>query len=126
MSLKMSTTDDVARASGGGLVEVTGRRGAPVDQQLRLVLVEEPDTPDVASGRVVHIKASETEPLLDAVQLCQSILVERGKRVPFRTGLRRPRRASSAYRLQVSVGAVAHHVEPTVEDVEIGLLSLDL
>ena len=55
----MAPAQHVARGRGGRLVEVPGRRGTPVDQQLGLLVVGEPDPSDVAPVAVAQVEPAE-------------------------------------------------------------------
>ena len=69
---------------GGGLVEVAGLGGAPVDHQALQVLGGQADAPDVLGLTGVQVEASKHEAVVDGVELGEAVLVECGKRVPLR------------------------------------------
>jgi len=55
----------------GGPVERLGRRRPPVDQQLPVLVVGEPDPADVPALAAEQVEPAEAEPLLDRPQLGQ-------------------------------------------------------
>ena len=78
---------DVTGGGGGRLVELAGRRRPPVDQQLGLLVVGEPEAADVAAGAVAQVDPAERQPVLDGLQLGQPLLVQAGEGVALRAVL---------------------------------------
>src|SRR5690606_13791593 len=103
-----------------------GRRRAPVGEQRRLLLVDETDPADVAALAVAHVQAPEREPLLDRLELGDTVLVQRGERVALRAVLGRARRAGAADRGEARTGLAAQLVQPPVETVDDLLLAREL
>jgi hypothetical protein len=118
--------DDLARRGGGGLVEVAGGGRPPVDQQLGLLVVGEPEPADVAPGSVAQVDPAEGQPVLHGLQLGQPLLVQGGEGVTLGPVLVGADRAGPAYGGELGGGAGPQRVQALVQPVDVRLLGGDL
>ncbi len=123
---QVAPADDLAGGRGGRLVEVAGRRGPPVDQQLGLLVVGEPEPADVAAGAVAQVDPAEGQPVLDGLQLGQPLLVQGGEGVALGPVLVGADRAGPAYGGKLGGRAGPQRVQARVQPVDVRLLGGDL
>ena len=123
---QVAPADDLAGGRGGGLVEVAGRGGPPVDQQLGLLVVGEPEPADVAAGAVAQVDPAEGQPVLDGLQLGQPLLVQGGEGVALGPVLVGADRAGPAYGGELGGRAGPQRVQARVQPVDVRLLGGDL
>ena len=140
--LDVPATPDTEWSGGGGDVERTGRRGAPVDQQWLIVvaLITDAESADVAplarvGGQTVaggvctavgraEVELAEAQPVLGGVQLSESVGLLGGGDVALGAAL--PGASFLPQYLRESArGALAQGVEPVVEHGHVFLLAGD-
>jgi hypothetical protein len=85
---QLPAPDDPVRLHRGGPVERLGRRRPPVDQQLPVLVVGQPDPADVPALATEQVQPAEAEPLLDRTQLGQPGGVQGHEGVPLAAGRR--------------------------------------
>ena len=111
----------------GGQIERPSGVGAPVHQQLLVVIgiVVNTDPPDVETISFVEIQPAEAQPVLGRVELGNLLEVHGAKCLAL--GPRLVRAAALLQHLCQPVrGALPHVVKPTVEHGDVPLLSPDV
>lgn len=107
----------------GREIEGTGDRGAPVDQQRRVlgVVLADSDTADMVRGAVREIDAAETERTVDRVQRGQQTRALGDQNIAFEPGLL-PGADRRQGVLDLLGGDTTQHVDTVVEPVDEFLL----
>ena len=123
---QVAAPDHAVGPRGGRAVEGLRGRRAPVREQRGVLVVGEPDPPDVARRAVRQVEPAEGEALLDAVELGQAILVQGRERVPLGAVLRRAGRTVASHVGEACRGLGAQRVQARVVGVDGGLLDVDL
>ena len=117
--------DAVGRDRGRPVERLRGRC-PPVQQQLPVLVVGQPDPADVAVLAVAQVQPPEAQPVLDGAQLAQPAAVQRGERVALGAGRGGAGAGRAAYPLQRLPGPGPELVESPVERVEVALLGVEL
>ena len=123
---QLPAPDHPVRPHRGGPVERLGRRRPPVDQQLPVLVVGQPDPADVPALAAEQVQPAEAEPLLHRPQLGQPTGVQCDEGVPLAARGRRAGRRLPSHRVQRPLAAHPQLVQPRVEHVQVLLLGLAL
>jgi hypothetical protein len=110
-----------------GRIERACRRCAPVHQQrfVLVLLVQQPEPPDVAPLAVVGVKPTERQSVLRSAQGRETVGVHRGRGVALRKRLRRAHRLVVQHAVETLRGIGAPGVEALVEHGYVLALVLD-
>jgi hypothetical protein len=122
--------DQAGRILGGGGVEGLRRGRAPVDELGLVLVVAQPDPPDVQCGTELLVRtviritvgAAEAQAVLDRVQLGEPPRLFRRRDVALDPGLEGPAGTAAALRLgERALGPVPRLVQQPVKHIEIRL-----
>jgi hypothetical protein len=124
---QVAPAPDALRRCGGGRVERPGRGRPPVHQQrlVLVVLVEQPQPPDVAALAVLHVEPAEGEPVLRGPQRGEPVGVHGGSGVALGEGLRRADGLVVQHAGEPAGRLGPAGVETLVQHADVGPLVLD-
>jgi hypothetical protein len=119
---QVTAAGHAVRGRGGRLVERARRRRAPVHEQLRLLLVRQPDPPDVAALAAQQVQAPERQPVLHRGQLPQPLAVQVVEGLPLGPPARGGDERGLPDLFERALRLLAFRVEGLIQAREVGLL----